>query len=130
MEHTITEATTGVDIVEAQILVAGGRTLKDLNLLQHQIQRTFVSFDCFCNYFCSNLTSNLVIFILFSVDMPSNVVSPLRIPHKVSGLIVAVFLFIGLSSSIFPFFPLPLFSVVFFFFLFKICWWSRNSFGR
>jgi pyruvate carboxylase len=43
VEHTITEATTGIDIVEAQILVAGGKSLQDLGIQQHNIARRSVA---------------------------------------------------------------------------------------
>ena len=38
VEHTVTEEATGVDIVQAQLLIAGGRTLEDLGLTQDNIQ--------------------------------------------------------------------------------------------
>lgn len=37
VEHTVTEEATGIDIVQAQLLIAGGRTLDDLGLLQENI---------------------------------------------------------------------------------------------
>ena len=37
VEHTVTEMITGIDLVSAQILVAGGRTLKDIGLEQKLI---------------------------------------------------------------------------------------------
>ena len=37
VEHTVTEEATGVDIVQAQLLIAGGRTLDDLGLTQDNI---------------------------------------------------------------------------------------------
>lgn len=37
VEHTITEEATGIDIVQAQLLIAGGRTLEDLGLTQDMI---------------------------------------------------------------------------------------------
>jgi len=46
VEHTITEATTGIDIVESQIMVAGGKTLEQLGLQQHQIHRTGHAIQC------------------------------------------------------------------------------------
>ncbi|KAL9186330.1 hypothetical protein ACHAXT_005568 [Thalassiosira profunda] len=38
VEHTVTEEATGIDIVQAQLLIAGGRTLDDLGLTQDNIQ--------------------------------------------------------------------------------------------
>jgi acetyl/propionyl-CoA carboxylase alpha subunit len=38
VEHTVTEEATGVDIVQAQLLIAGGRTLEDLGLTQDNIR--------------------------------------------------------------------------------------------
>jgi 3-methylcrotonyl-CoA carboxylase beta subunit len=37
VEHTVTEEATGVDIVQAQLLIAGGRTLDELGLTQDNI---------------------------------------------------------------------------------------------
>lgn len=37
VEHTVTEEATGVDIVQAQLLVAAGRTLEELDLTQQNI---------------------------------------------------------------------------------------------
>ena len=38
VEHTVTEEATGVDIVQAQLLIAGGRTLEELGLTQDNIR--------------------------------------------------------------------------------------------
>lgn len=38
VEHTVTEEATGVDIVQAQLLIAGGRTLDELGLTQDDIR--------------------------------------------------------------------------------------------
>lgn len=38
VEHTVTEEATGIDIVQAQLLIAGGRTLDDLGLTQDNIE--------------------------------------------------------------------------------------------
>ncbi|KAL3791966.1 hypothetical protein ACHAW5_007105 [Stephanodiscus triporus] len=38
VEHTVTEEATGVDIVQAQLLIAGGRTLEELGLTQDNIK--------------------------------------------------------------------------------------------
>ena len=37
VEHTITEEITGVDIVQSQIMIASGKTLADLGLIQDEI---------------------------------------------------------------------------------------------
>jgi acetyl/propionyl-CoA carboxylase alpha subunit/acetyl-CoA carboxylase carboxyltransferase component len=39
VEHTVTEEVTGVDLVAAQLAVAGGATLTELGLDQHQVPR-------------------------------------------------------------------------------------------
>jgi pyruvate carboxylase len=46
VEHTVTEETTGVDLVRAQLLVAGGATLADLGLCQEQIVQRGVAVQC------------------------------------------------------------------------------------
>jgi pyruvate carboxylase len=38
VEHTVTEEITGVDLVKAQIAIAAGVTLKDLDLEQESIR--------------------------------------------------------------------------------------------
>mmetsp|Transcript_17383 Transcript_17383/g.26467 ORF Transcript_17383/g.26467 Transcript_17383/m.26467 type:complete len:1216 (+) Transcript_17383:70-3717(+) len=38
VEHTVTEEATGIDIVQAQMLIAGGRSLEDLGLEQENIK--------------------------------------------------------------------------------------------
>ena len=37
VEHTVTEEATGVDVVQTQLLIAGGRSLEDLGLTQDKI---------------------------------------------------------------------------------------------
>lgn len=37
VEHTITEQITGIDIVQSQIQIAGGKTLEELGLIQDRI---------------------------------------------------------------------------------------------
>ena len=37
VEHTVTEEVTGVDLVQSQILIAGGATFADLGLSQERI---------------------------------------------------------------------------------------------
>ena len=37
VEHTVTEEVTGIDIVQSQILIASGKTLPDLGLIQENI---------------------------------------------------------------------------------------------
>eukprot|EP00573_Skeletonema_grethae_P001610 CAMPEP_0201690570 /NCGR_PEP_ID=MMETSP0578-20130828/3987_1 /ASSEMBLY_ACC=CAM_ASM_000663 /TAXON_ID=267565 /ORGANISM="Skeletonema grethea, Strain CCMP 1804" /LENGTH=1141 /DNA_ID=CAMNT_0048175601 /DNA_START=214 /DNA_END=3639 /DNA_ORIENTATION=+ len=38
VEHTVTEEATGIDIVQAQLLIAGGRSLEDLGLAQENVK--------------------------------------------------------------------------------------------
>jgi pyruvate carboxylase len=38
VEHTVTEEVTGIDIVQSQILIASGKTLNELGLVQENIQ--------------------------------------------------------------------------------------------
>lgn len=38
VEHTVTEEATGIDIVQAQLLIAGGRTLGELGLTQDNVR--------------------------------------------------------------------------------------------
>lgn len=46
VEHTVTEEVTGVDLVQTQIKVAEGSTLKELDLEQDKIQATNCSLQC------------------------------------------------------------------------------------
>ena len=46
VEHTVTEETTDVDLVRAQILIAGGATLEDLGLFQDGIRQRGVALQC------------------------------------------------------------------------------------
>ena len=46
VEHTVTEETTEVDLVRAQILIAGGATLADLGLAQDAIRQRGVALQC------------------------------------------------------------------------------------
>jgi pyruvate carboxylase len=46
VEHTITEEVTGVDIVQSQIEIAGGKSLEDLNLIQNQINVNGCALQC------------------------------------------------------------------------------------
>src|ERR1019366_1714303 len=46
VEHTVTEETTEVDLVRAQILIAGGATLEDLGLRQEDIRQRGVALQC------------------------------------------------------------------------------------
>jgi pyruvate carboxylase len=46
VEHTVTEETTDVDLVRAQILIAGGATLEDLGLSQAGIRQRGVALQC------------------------------------------------------------------------------------
>ncbi|CAN5723636.1 pyruvate carboxylase [soil metagenome] len=46
VEHTVTEETTDVDLVSAQLRIAGGETLADLGLSQESIQQRGVALQC------------------------------------------------------------------------------------
>ncbi len=46
VEHTVTEETTDVDLVSAQLRIAGGETLADLGLSQASIQQRGVALQC------------------------------------------------------------------------------------
>jgi pyruvate carboxylase len=46
VEHTVTEETTDVDIVHAQLRIAGGETLGDLGLTQESIRQRGVALQC------------------------------------------------------------------------------------
>lgn len=37
VEHTVTEEITGIDVVQSQIMIASGKTLEELGLVQDQI---------------------------------------------------------------------------------------------
>jgi pyruvate carboxylase len=46
VEHTVTEETTDVDLVHAQLRIAGGETLDDLGLSQERIRQRGVALQC------------------------------------------------------------------------------------
>jgi pyruvate carboxylase len=46
VEHTVTEETTDVDLVNAQLRIAGGETLEDLGLSQEGIRQRGVALQC------------------------------------------------------------------------------------
>jgi len=46
VEHTVTEETTEVDIVHAQLRISGGETLEDLDLHQENIRQRGVALQC------------------------------------------------------------------------------------
>jgi pyruvate carboxylase len=46
VEHTVTEETTDVDLVRAQLLIAGGATLADLGLRQERLRQRGVALQC------------------------------------------------------------------------------------
>ncbi|PVI01528.1 pyruvate carboxylase [Periconia macrospinosa] len=46
VEHTITEQVTGIDLINSQLQIALGKTLAELNLLQHQISIRGASIQC------------------------------------------------------------------------------------
>lgn len=46
VEHTVTEEITGVDLVQSQIKIASGESLKNLNLSQDQIMVRGTALQC------------------------------------------------------------------------------------
>lgn len=46
VEHTVTEEITGLDLVQSQLKIAGGATLKDLNLRQEELTYSGVAIQC------------------------------------------------------------------------------------
>ena len=46
VEHTVTEETTGIDIVQTQILIAGGATLEELGIHQEKIYPSGYAIQC------------------------------------------------------------------------------------
>ena len=46
VEHTVTEETTDIDLVHAQLRIAGGETLRDLDLTQDRIRQRGVALQC------------------------------------------------------------------------------------
>jgi pyruvate carboxylase len=46
VEHTVTEETTDVDLVHAQLRIAGGETLADMDLYQERIQQRGAALQC------------------------------------------------------------------------------------
>src|SRR5690606_33238993 len=46
VEHTVTEEVTSVDLVQAQIRIAGGATFADLDLAQDRIETRGVAIQC------------------------------------------------------------------------------------
>jgi len=46
VEHTVTEEVTGIDIVQAQLRIAGGATLEDVGLVQENISARGVAIQC------------------------------------------------------------------------------------
>lgn len=46
VEHTVTEEVTGIDLVQAQFLIASGQSLSDLNIIQDSITVTGAALQC------------------------------------------------------------------------------------
>jgi len=46
VEHTVTEEVTGIDIVQAQLRIAGGATLEEVGLIQENISARGVAIQC------------------------------------------------------------------------------------
>jgi pyruvate carboxylase len=46
VEHTVTEEVTGIDVVKTQMQIAGGKTLKELGLIQEDITVRGVAIQC------------------------------------------------------------------------------------
>ena len=46
VEHTVTEEVTGIDLVQAQLLIAGGATLEDLGIRQEEITVSGFAVQC------------------------------------------------------------------------------------
>jgi pyruvate carboxylase len=46
VEHTVTEEITGIDIVQTQLKIAAGATLRELGLTQDKIKVTGVAMQC------------------------------------------------------------------------------------
>mmetsp|Transcript_7028 Transcript_7028/g.6663 ORF Transcript_7028/g.6663 Transcript_7028/m.6663 type:complete len:1239 (-) Transcript_7028:182-3898(-) len=46
VEHTVTEEVTGIDVVKAQLRIAGGSTLEEIGLIQDQISARGVAIQC------------------------------------------------------------------------------------
>ena len=46
VEHTVTEEVTGIDIVQAQLRIAGGATLDEVGLIQENISARGVAIQC------------------------------------------------------------------------------------
>jgi pyruvate carboxylase len=46
VEHTVTEEVCGIDIVQTQIMIAGGASLEDLGIKQEEIQTRGHAIQC------------------------------------------------------------------------------------
>ena len=46
VEHTVSEEITGIDIVQSQIKIASGKTLKELGLIQENIKESGYAMQC------------------------------------------------------------------------------------
>ncbi len=46
VEHTVTEEITGIDLIQSQIKIAGGKSLRDLGLTQDKVSQQGVAIQC------------------------------------------------------------------------------------